>query len=129
MAIALALNAKTLIGRRICRLLYVLPWAIPGYIAALTWPNMYDDRFGAFDQLRGIINGWLGTNLPTNTRGLDVTAPPIGGPLSFLPLAFYCILLAHIWLGWPFMMVIATGALQAVPNELYEAGDIDGASG
>jgi arabinogalactan oligomer / maltooligosaccharide transport system permease protein len=128
-AIALALNAKHLIGRRVYRVLYVLPWAIPGYITALTWANMYDPRFGAFNQLLGVVNNWLGTNLPTDTRWLDVTNPPIGGPLSFLPLAFYCVLLANIWLGWPFMTVIATGALQAIPAELYEAASIDGASG
>jgi arabinogalactan oligomer/maltooligosaccharide transport system permease protein len=127
--IALALNSKNLIGRRVYRALFVLPWAIPGYIAALTWRNMYDDRFGAFNQLLGVINGWLGTNLPTDTRWLTVTQPPIGGPLSFLPLAFYCVLLANIWLGWPFMSVVATGALQSIPTELYEAASIDGASG
>lgn len=128
-AIALALNAKRLYGRRIYRALFVLPWAIPGYIVALTWKNMYDDRFGAFNQLLGIVNGWLGTNLPTDTRWLTVTDPPIGGPLSFLPLAFYCVLLANVWLGWPFMTVIATGALQSIPAELYEAASIDGAGG
>jgi arabinogalactan oligomer/maltooligosaccharide transport system permease protein len=128
-AIALALNAKTLIGRRVYRAVFVLPWAIPGYITALTWRNMYDDRFGAFNQLLGVINGWLGTNLPTDTRWLLVTDPPVGGPFSFLPLAFYCVLLANVWLGWPFMMVVATGALQSIPAELYEAASIDGASG
>ena len=128
-AIALALNSKKLIGRRVYRALFVLPWAIPGYITALTWRNMYDDRFGAFNQLLGVINNWLGTNLPTDTRWLDVTQPPIGGPLSFLPLAFYCVLLANVWLGWPFMSVVATGALQSIPHELYEAASIDGASG
>jgi arabinogalactan oligomer/maltooligosaccharide transport system permease protein len=128
-AIALVLNNRELIGKRIYRALYVLPWAIPGYIAALTWRNMYDDRFGAINQLLGVINGWLGTNLPTDTRWLTATNPPIGGPLSFLPLAFYCVLLANVWLGWPFMMVIATGALQSIPGELYEAASIDGASG
>jgi arabinogalactan oligomer/maltooligosaccharide transport system permease protein len=128
-AIALALNNKFLIGRRVYRALFVLPWAVPGYITALTWANMYDDRFGAFNQLLGVVNGWLGTNLPTDTKWLTVTNPPIGGPLSFLPLAFYCVLLANIWLGWPFMTVIATGALQSIPAELYEAASIDGATG
>ena len=128
-AIALVLNAKGLIGRKFYRALFVLPWAIPPYISALTWRNMYDDRFGAFNQLLGLINDWIGTSFPTNTRWLTMTDPPIGGPLSFLPMAFYCLLLANVWLGWPFMSVVATGALQSIPAELYEAASIDGASG
>jgi len=126
--IALALNQKFLIGRRIYRALFVLPWAVPGYIAALTWKNMYDDRFGAFNQLLAVINTNLGTTFPTDTRWMDVTAPPIGGLLAFLPLAFYCLLMANIWLGWPFMTVVATGALQSIPADLYEAADMDGAN-
>ena len=126
--IALALNQKFLIGRRIYRALFVLPWAIPGYIAALTWKNMYDDRFGAFNQLLAVINTHLGTTYPTTTRWIDVTAPPVGGLLAFLPLAFYCLLAANIWLGWPFMTVVATGALQSIPTDLYEAADMDGAN-
>src|SRR5664279_801805 len=43
-------------------------------------------------------------------------------------LAFYAVLIANIWLGWPFMMVVATGALQSIPPDLYEAADVDGAS-
>ncbi len=127
--IALALNYKNLKGKRLYRALFVLPWAIPGYITALTWRNMYDTRFGAFNLLLAEINKFLGTNLPTDTRWLEVSTSPIGGPFDFLPLAFYCVLLANIWLGWPFMMVVATGALQSIPAELYEAASIDGASG
>ncbi|GAP14434.1 carbohydrate ABC transporter membrane protein 1, CUT1 family [Longilinea arvoryzae] len=127
--IALALNSKKLIGRRVYRALFVLPWAIPGYIAALTWRNMFDDRFGAINQLIGVINNWVGTSLPTNTQWLTNAVPPIGGILSFLPLAFYCLLVTNIWLGWPFMMVVATGALQSIPSELYEAAEMDGATG
>ena len=37
-------------------------------------------------------------------------------------------LIANVWLGWPFMMVIATGALQSIPTELYEAANVDGAT-
>lgn len=127
--IALALNRKELIGRKVYRALFVLPWAIPGYITALTWKNMYDERFGAINQLVGVINNWLGTSFPTDTRWIAETTPPLGGLLAFLPLAFYALLMANIWLGWPFMTVVATGALQSIPSELYEAASIDGASG
>lgn len=127
--IALALNSKNLIGRKVYRALFVLPWAMPGYIAALTWKNMYDDRFGAVNQLLAVINNAVGTQFPTNTRWLIDAQPPVGGILSFLPLAFYCLLLANIWLGWPFMTVVATGALQSIPREYYEAAEMDGANG
>ena len=127
-AIALVLNNKDLIGKKFYRSLYVLPWAVPGYIAALTWRNMFDPRFGAINLLLAQMNELLGTSFATDTRWLLETTPPIGGLLGFLPLAFYCVLMANIWLGWPFMMVIATGALQSIPGELYEAASIDGAS-
>lgn len=44
-------------------------------------------------------------------------------------LAFYALLITNgWWLGWPFMMVVATGALQSIPADLYEAADVDGAN-
>ena len=125
--IALALNSKHLVGRRVYRALFVLPWAIPGYISALTWRNMYDDRFGAINQLLAQVNHFIGTGLPTDTRWLTEAHP--SGLLYFLPLSFFAVLVTNIWLGWPFMTVVATGALQSIPDELYEAADIDGASG
>jgi len=127
--IAMALNSKNLVARRVYRALFVLPWAIPGYIAALTWRNMFDQNFGAINQLIEIFNNTFGTNFDTAIRWIDATTPPVGGLLSFLPLAFYALLTANVWLGWPFMTVVATGALQSIPDELYEAASIDGASG
>ena len=125
--IALALNRKNLIGRKFYRVMFVLPWAIPGYIAVQTWRNMYDPRFGAINLLLVKVNDFLGTSLPTDTRWLEVAHQ--SGILYYLPVAFFAVLLANIWLGWPFMMVVATGALQSIPSELYEAAEIDGASG
>lgn len=127
--IALALNSKNLFGRRFYRAIFVLPWAIPGYITALTWKNMFDQNFGAINQLIAWFNTTFGTSLNSNIRWIAEPVPPIGGILSFLPLAFYALLVTNIWLGWPFMMVVATGALQSIPSELYEAADIDGANG
>lgn len=127
--IALALNAKNLIGRKFYRAIFVLPWAIPGLIIAFTWRNMFDRRFGAINQLIIQFNEWFGWSLNSDIRWLESAQPPFGGVLSFLPLSFYAVLLVNIWLGWPFMTVIATGALQSIPEELYEAARIDGASG
>ena len=51
-----------------------------------------------------------------------------GVVLLKLPLSYYAMLIANIWLGWPFMTIVATGALQSIPGDLYEAASIDGAS-
>jgi len=90
---------------------------------------MFNDQFGFFNLLAKAVNDTFHTQLSTKIQWLITSQPPIGGLLSFLPLAFYAVLLANIWLGWPFMTVVATGALQSIPPELYEAADMDGATG
>jgi arabinogalactan oligomer/maltooligosaccharide transport system permease protein len=89
---------------------------------------MFDEKFGAINQLLGIFNQWFGTNFPTSTQWIIQTTNPISW-LPLLPLAFFALLTANIWLGWPFMTVVATGAMQSIPNELYEAAGMDGANG
>jgi arabinogalactan oligomer/maltooligosaccharide transport system permease protein len=46
-----------------------------------------------------------------------------------LTLSYFALLITNVWLGWPFMTIIATGALQSIPKELFEAAEIDGATG
>lgn len=68
------------------------------------------------------------------TRAIVLIAAILLGVVALLfigwrmPYSFYAVLVANIWLGWPFMMTVATGALQGIPEELYEAARIDGAS-
>jgi arabinogalactan oligomer/maltooligosaccharide transport system permease protein len=122
--IAVALNAKDLPGKRIYRSLFVIPWALPSLISGMIWANMWHDKFGGINLLlqelglRGDIRWLLETNPVVNL-------PQIG---LVLPLSFFAVLIANVWLGWPFMMVIATGALQSIPTELYEAAEVDGAT-
>jgi len=118
--IAIALNSRRVFFRRFYRAMFVIPWALPAYVSALTWANMYNKDFGAINQLFHTNIDWLGQGS---------VAGPFGGILSWLPWAAYAVIIANVWLGWPFMMVVATGALQSIPHELYEASRIDGASG
>jgi arabinogalactan oligomer / maltooligosaccharide transport system permease protein len=109
--LAILLNRK-LPGKSIIRVLLVLPWAVPEYINALTWKN------NMFNSQYGIINIIL------NKLGVE--------PLNWLTdatLAFIACIITNIWLGFPFMMMICLGGLQSIPGELYEAADIDGATG
>lgn len=122
--VALALNTKDLPGKRLYRSLFVIPWALPSLVSGMIWANMWHDKFGAINLMlqdlgmRGDIR-WLLEPTPV------INLPQIG---LVLPLSFFAVLIANVWLGWPFMMVIATGALQSIPGELYEAADVDGAT-
>lgn len=107
--LALVLS-KNLRGKSIYRTLLILPWAVPQYITALTWRGMFNSEYGAVNL---ILQQFLGVQIPW---------------LSTEWGAFTACLITNIWLGFPFMMIIALGGLQSIPNELYEAADIDGAS-
>jgi arabinogalactan oligomer/maltooligosaccharide transport system permease protein len=120
-AIALLLNRRRIIGRRLFRAIFVIPWAMPPLVVSIVWRNMFNTEFGAINlSLKAL-------GLPHDIRWLESTSAPIPF-LPFLPLAFYAVVIANVWLGWPFMMVIATGALQSIPADLYEAARVDGAS-
>ncbi len=117
--VALLLNRKRLFGRGFYRAIFIIPWALPAFVSALIWKNMFNTDFGAINQLFGLQIPWLETSAD-NIHPLPF--------LPFLPLAYYAVLIANVWLGWPFMSVVATGALQSVPGELYEAAEVDGAN-
>jgi arabinogalactan oligomer/maltooligosaccharide transport system permease protein len=108
--LALLLNQK-IRGRSVYRTFLILPWAIPQYIVALTWRGMFNYEYGSINI---VLTKYL--NLPA--------VEWLKSPTE----AFLACILTNVWLGFPFMMVVALGALQSIPHELYEAADIDGAS-
>jgi arabinogalactan oligomer/maltooligosaccharide transport system permease protein len=121
--LAVALNGP-IFGRSVYRALLILPWAVPAYITALTWRGMLDYEYGAVNLLLekaaqfGPI-AWL-----LNLLALTPPVNWLGEPLR----AFEACIAANVWLGFPFMMVIALGGMQGIPSELYEAARIDRAS-
>jgi len=105
---ALLLNRR-IRGRNLYRALLILPWAMPQYISALTWRGMFNVEYGAINLFLGKIG----------------VAPVPWFTSEFW--AFMAPVITNIWLGFPFIMVIALGGLQSIPEELYEAARIDGA--
>jgi len=105
--LALVFNDPRMKGRRIYRSLIIIPYAIPSFMTALVWRGMLNQQFG-------VINRWLGTNLPW----LDG---------DWLP--YFSILLVNTWLGYPYMFLVCSGALSSIPEDLNEAASVDGASG
>ena len=110
-ALAVVLHQDFIRGRPAWRLLLLLPWAMPQYIAALTWRGMFHGETGAVNQFLG------------NTFGL----PPIEWLTSPFE-AFAAATLVNVWMGFPFMMIVALVGLRSIPPGLYEAAMLDGAS-
>ncbi|MEC8424800.1 MAG: extracellular solute-binding protein, partial [Myxococcota bacterium] len=109
--LAMLLREPWLRLRGVYRVILILPWAVPNYITALIWKGMFHRQFGA-------INGLL------VTLGLE----PVSW-FSQFSTAFAANLATNTWLGFPFMMVVTLGALQAIPRELEQAAEVDGATG
>lgn len=110
--LALLLNRK-LPGKAFIRVLLILPWAVPQYIVALTWKGMFNVEYGAVNIII------------TKFFGASAAIPWLTDPKW----SFIAAIITNIWLGVPFMMMIALGGLQSIPQELYEAADVDGATG
>src|ERR1700759_1497720 len=109
--LAVVIHQKFIKGKSAWRVLLILPWALPQYICALTWRGMFNYEYGA-------VNLFL-------TRYLHLS------PVSWLTSpfeAFVAVIITNIWLGFPFMMLIALGGLQSIPEDLYVADEVDGAS-
>lgn len=109
---AVLLN-RTFPMRWLARVVILMPWVLPGVVAALMWKLFYDSQFGFLNSLISRLGGanpfidWLGTP----------------------GLAMFAVILAAIWKGFPFAMLMLLAALQSVPQEQYEAAKIDGAAG
>ena len=102
---------RTLPAKPIIRTLLIIPWALPQYIAALSWRGMFNQEYGAINLVM--------------TKYFSLPAIQwLSQPFE----AFIACILTNIWLGFPFMMVIALGGLQSIPIELYEAARVDGAN-
>ena len=108
---ALVLIGKNIRFRGLFRVLLIVPWAIPNYVTSLIWKWMFTSQIGAINLAMEAVGlepvNWFGPSFWTN---------------------FFAVLATNAWLGFPFMMVVSLGALQSIPNELYEAADIDGAT-
>jgi arabinogalactan oligomer/maltooligosaccharide transport system permease protein len=104
---AIALNDPRVRGQKVYRALLILPYAIPGFISLLLWSSFYNQDFGLINDITGLNINWFG----------GATTAKIA------------VLLTNLWMGFPYMFLVSTGALQAIPDELKEAATIDGAGG
>lgn len=111
MVTALLLNRK-FPGRGIARTAMLLPWVVPSYVVGILWGFMWEKDTGIINQI--LVN--VLHLLPSKPFWL------IG------PNTLWAIIIPTIWRSWPFIMIVFLSGLQTIPDELYEAARIDGAS-
>jgi multiple sugar transport system permease protein len=98
--------------RGVIRTAILIPWVIPAAVTSLIWVFMFDANLGVANDILvrlGVIEvywTWL----------------------SDFKTAFFLVVMAAIWSGFPFMAIVLLAALQTIPDDLYEAAHIDGAS-
>ncbi len=111
MAVALVLNSQ-IRARNFFRAFLLLPWVIPAFVVYLVWRWIYDP-------LQGLLNYAL----------LDIGL--VTQPIAFLSTketAMLSVIVAHAWRGFPFFAVSFLAGMQTIPQELYEAAQVDGAN-
>jgi multiple sugar transport system permease protein len=103
---------EAFVGRSILRSAMLIPWAMPAVVVAILWKYMYNPIYGVFNDLVvkvGIFTSyqdWLGTPLTAMTAAI----------------------VAEVWRGTPFMVLILLAGLQVIPRDLYEVAAVDGAN-
>jgi ABC-type sugar transport system permease subunit len=108
MAAALALDTGVP-GAGAIRVLLLTPWVMPGVVIGAVWLAIYNPISGLLTE----VLSWLGAT------GVD----PLGHPSTALP----AVIVANVWKGFPFWMLMISAGLKAIPRELHEAAAMDGA--
>lgn len=107
--LAITFNDVRMRSRNLYRVLLILPYAFPSFLAALVWLGLYNTQFGFINEVLfgGAMIPWL--------------SDPV--------LAKVAVIIVNVWLGFPYMFLVCMGALQSIPEELTEAATVDGANG
>ncbi|HEX7065800.1 MAG TPA: sugar ABC transporter permease, partial [Bacillales bacterium] len=109
--LAVLTNQKDLRFKKIIRTIFILPWAVPAFVSILVFAAMFNNSFGAVNN--------------------DILAPLGIGAIPWLTDPFWtkvALIFIQSWLGFPFVFAMVTGVLQSIPDEMYEAATVDGAS-
>lgn len=109
--LAVVVHQKKLRFKRFFRTILVLPWAVPGFVTILIFAGMFNDSFGAINN--SILSFFNVSPIPWLTDA------------NWTRLA---LLMIQGWLGFPYIFIVTTGTLQSIPDDLYEASTIDGAT-
>jgi arabinogalactan oligomer/maltooligosaccharide transport system permease protein len=108
LGLALILHHRTMRGTRLYRAVLILPYAVPAFLTTLVWQGMLNTDFGFVNEV--LLNG--------------ASIPWLTDPW----LARFSVLFIQLWLGFPYFLIVSTGALTSIPDDVLEAAKVDGAS-
>lgn len=111
LAIAIMFNDRDFPFKKIIRTFLLIPYTIPVLISIIMWRGMLNSEFGVVNRF---LNDWFNWAPRWTTEAFW---------------AQVAILLVNLWLGYPYFMLVTSGALQSISADLYEAAMIDGATG
>jgi multiple sugar transport system permease protein len=104
------LVSRAVAGRIVYRTIFLLPILIPGIVIGAIWKLMYNPDFGVINQLLALVglrgHDWLGDRA----------------------LALLSVVMVDIWHWTPFVFVLLLAGIEALPQDMYEAARVDGAS-
>jgi arabinogalactan oligomer/maltooligosaccharide transport system permease protein len=109
--LAVLVNQKDVKFKRLIRTVLVLPWAVPGFVTILIFAGLFNESFGVVNNELLAFFGVSPIAWMTNATWTRVA-----------------LILMQGWLGFPYVFIVTTGVLQSIPEDLYEASIIDGAS-
>src|SRR5215217_7572795 len=98
-------------GQGVLRTVILVPWAVLTVVTAITWRTIFESELGFVNSVAGVLG------LPNDTLWLGSE-----------PWALVVMIIADVWKTAPFMALLILAGLQVIPNEIYEAGKVDGAT-
>jgi len=110
LGLAVMVNDRRVVGKKLIRTVFILPWAVPSFMTILVFAAMFNDNFGAIN--RDIFSHF------------GVIVPWMSDPFW----ARVAIISIQVWLGFPYVFTLFTGVLQSTSKDWYEAADVDGGS-
>jgi multiple sugar transport system permease protein len=112
LAIALVVNERRVWLSRLTRALILVPWAVPPIVNGLLWAFIFNGQYGYLNRTLGVLGL------------IDAPVNWLGHPR----LALMAVIVAYVWRTTAFNVLLYHAALQGIPDEIYEAAAVDGAS-
>ena len=110
LVLAVLMNWEALTFKGAYRLVLFLPYAVPGFISILVFKGLFNQNLGEVNLILGSLFG--------------IKPAWFSDPW----LAKFMLVFVNVWLGFPYMMVLCTGLIKAIPADLYEASAVAGAN-